>query len=354
MPKNIVLCLDGTADFAARHPTHVFRLFKALERSDSQVIYYDGGVGTLRDARELSWIGKRVGQALDLAAGFSIREHFLEAYEFLCKRYQDGDRIFLFGFSRGAYTARVLAGAIDKFGIPYPEHLNILPYMWQALSEVKKVDEETSRFYNRLKGAFGRSARVHFIGIWDTVSAFGIGRLRTIPQTSKLDAAEIVRHAVSIDERRNMFPENLVSAGHKNLQEVWFAGVHRDVGGGGAEGKLGLSMCAFTWILEEAERELLLIDKNRRGKMLDTAPDPLGPANASFWMTAAYAPAGLIPMRAWSTPKGRYAWTWLRFWRTRPLPDGALVHRFVKERMDDPAGRYRPRNVDPARVTWYG
>src|SRR5258708_6993913 len=94
--------------FFAHDSSHVFRLFRGLERSPTQLIYYDGGVGTLRNAQELSWAKKRIGRALDLAAGFSIREHFIEAYEFLCKNYEEGDSIYLFGFSRGAYTARVL------------------------------------------------------------------------------------------------------------------------------------------------------------------------------------------------------------------------------------------------------
>lgn len=122
--------------------------------------------------------------------------------------YEDGDRVYLFGFSRGAYTARVVAGFVERFGIPHPEHVNIIPHLWQHLTETKDFDDGTFDFFRRLKSAFGRPTEIEFMGLWDTVSAFGLGKLRTVPQTAKLAAARFVRHAVAIDERRNMFPEN--------------------------------------------------------------------------------------------------------------------------------------------------
>ena len=114
-PRNLVLCLDGTDDFAARNPTHVYRLFRMLERSDRQLIYYDGGVGTLRQAKLLAKPLIDFYRVIDLAAGFSIRDNFIKAFEFLCDNFRDGDEIYMFGFSRGAYAARAVAGGKGGF-----------------------------------------------------------------------------------------------------------------------------------------------------------------------------------------------------------------------------------------------
>ncbi|MEQ1824107.1 MAG: DUF2235 domain-containing protein [Fimbriimonadaceae bacterium] len=354
--RNLVLCVDGTNDFAARYPTHVFRLFRALERSDQQLIYYDGGVGTLLQAKLLAKPLIAIYNAIDLAAGFSIRDNFIKAYEFLCDNYREGDQIYLFGFSRGAYTARAVAAAISYYGIPGPEHKNLIPFMWQRFQSCGEVEHDNpdaeSPFASmaNLKGALTeansdrRKAKVHFLGVWDTVSSFGLINLKTLPGTSKLKNVVHVRHAVSIDEKRNMFPENLVNKDRDNVKEVWFAGVHRDVGGGGDKDKRGLSMCAYEWLLSEATG--LRLDETKIDPKLVIKADPNGADNSSALMVLIYAIAGIIPMKMWS--KDGFAWKWLNLWHTRPIPDGATIHWSVQERKN-----YNPSNLRRAKNLVY-
>jgi uncharacterized protein (DUF2235 family) len=133
-PRTLVICIDGTSDFAAHRPTHVFRLFEALEQSEQQITYYDGGVGTLLNDSILLAPIRAINNKIDLAAGISIRRNFESAYRFLAENYRpaapgrEADRIIMFGFSRGAYACRVLAGAIKLFGIPQRHKTNLVPF----------------------------------------------------------------------------------------------------------------------------------------------------------------------------------------------------------------------------------
>src|SRR5688500_17454032 len=112
MPRNIVVCCDGTGNEIASHETNVLRLYRALERDEGQLTFYDPGVGTLADPMALTRWRKFVQRKLDATIGRSLCQNFSDAYRFVSRNYQEGDQIYLFGFSRGAYTARAVAGAI--------------------------------------------------------------------------------------------------------------------------------------------------------------------------------------------------------------------------------------------------
>ena len=162
--------------------------------------------------------------------------------------YEPEDRIFIFGFSRGAYTARALTGLLEVIGIFRPGAENLVSY---AVSEYAKQTEKKNerdwkvlREYARIFGSdlglrHKDHAPVHFLGLWDTVKAAGtIGRELRWPFTRQLPHVQTVRHAVSIDEKRRSFKSYLVHApdadhlipDDQDLLEVWFAGVHSDVG----------------------------------------------------------------------------------------------------------------------------
>lgn len=355
MPKNIVICIDGTADFAAKNPTHVFRLFRALERSERQVCYYDGGVGTLRDVKALTQVRRKILQVIDLATASTIYRNFCEAYAFLARNYEDGDSVFMFGFSRGAYTVRVLAGAVQKFGILYPEQENLVPYVWQEFRRISGQDDADRDDWAkiaRMKGAFGRRANIKYMGVWDTVSAVGLFRLRSFPQTYALKAVTDVRHAVSIDERRNKFPANHIRMTDPGHTECWFAGVHRDVGGGGSSDTLELSMYPFKWIVDGALANNLQLQESKIDRMYDPAPDPCGKDNYSKLMIALYGLGGLVPFRKWDSDRGRMALKWLVLWNDRRIPQNAWVHGSVLERMRCKNLKYRPKNLDEGSVNF--
>src|SRR4051812_4243729 len=130
MAKNIVICCDGTNNEIVGNQTNVLRLFRMLDRSPNQLLFYDAGVGTKADPTA-QWPWRRmVRKRLDSAIGVSIRTHVLDAYRFLVEHFQPGDQVFLFGFSRGAYTVRALAAMIRNCGLLCPEFSNLADYAW--------------------------------------------------------------------------------------------------------------------------------------------------------------------------------------------------------------------------------
>src|SRR5688500_12217200 len=129
--KNIVLCFDGTGDWAASHFTNVMKIYQRLDKS-TQAVFYAGGVGTLGSTIAMSRWRKLLLRVLDLATATSLRDRVLEGYAFLVQEYQEGDDIYLFGFSRGAFTARLVAALVHNFGILDKRNQHLAPYLWQT------------------------------------------------------------------------------------------------------------------------------------------------------------------------------------------------------------------------------
>lgn len=351
MGKRIAIFIDGTSDFAAERPTHVFRLFQEAERSDDQVSYYDGGVGTLRDTGALTTIKKRILQSIDLAVASRIDRSFTEAYKFLVRNYENGDSIYLFGFSRGAYTVRALAGAIHMFGILHREHENIIPYVWQTYRSFGDNKDNSDRWddVRRIKSAFSGPAEVEYLGAWDTVSSVGFIRFVSLPQTSKLSAVKNVRHAMAIDEKRNLFPPNRISGASPTHHECWFSGVHRDVGGGGHAESLPLSMPPYHWVVDGAKQAGLTLTPSRSIEPVEE--NACAKDNGSMLIVLCYALTALIPLRSWSRKQNRFVWKWLTNWIwTREISPDDYVHPSVKVRMNCTNLRYKPPNLDPLHV----
>jgi uncharacterized protein (DUF2235 family) len=164
-PRTFVLCFDGTGDWIGSGRTNVAKIFAALEASEEQICFYDGGIGTLSNPQALSRFSRTFLRALDLGVATSLRDKVLRGYRFLIEQYEDGDQIFLFGFSRGAYTARVLAGIIKNFGLLKPENDHISDYVWQSISNVGNFGDfkATSR---RIKRLFSRpEVKISFMGV---------------------------------------------------------------------------------------------------------------------------------------------------------------------------------------------
>lgn len=279
MPRrNVVVCCDGTGNEFSTDRSNVLRLWRSLEQGPSQLTYYDPGVGTLGDARALTRWRKLLWKRLDAAIGLSVRDNVLEAYGFLVQNWREGDRLFFFGFSRGAYCVRALAGMIEWFGLVRPEHGNVLPYLWSLYSD---ENGEIGRFSTRMKAAggirktMGRPVRVHFLGAFDTVSSFGwMWRPQHLPETAKVGVVDRIRHAVAIDERRRCFVQNLFVVDEpvappdpalpKRCIQMLFPGVHSDVGGGYPAAASGLAKLALEWMCQEADAAGLLFDKSTR------------------------------------------------------------------------------------------
>ncbi len=278
MSKNIVVCVDGTCSDVTCDSTNVLRLFRCLVSNENQVIYYDSGVGTISDPTSRTFLGKLISRKLDGAIGSSVRENVCRAYQFLVRTYQPGDRIFLFGFSRGGYIVRALAGMIHFLGLVAPELTGLDRLAWTIYADDNHNLPISKRFQSgkRFRQAFARPepVRIHFVGAWDSVSAFGwLWQLRTVPYTSNNPSIDHVRHAVAIDERRTAFQPNLFrpadASQHATFQQLWFAGAHGDVGGGYPEHDNSLARITLQWMFEEAAAQRCLFDHRRVEYFMD-------------------------------------------------------------------------------------
>lgn len=310
--KNIAIFCDGTwQQMDQRHLTNVANLARAVaarsQDGSPQVVYYDDGVGVGQGVLDTAtaFLGGAFGVGLDHKIG--------RAYEFLCLNYEPGDRIYIFGFSRGAYTARSLAGLLRRAWILRRENANQVgaavdlyrdrPRQGAPQSDVDAFQVRASRF--RADFAFDaeaftdgqaydpgdpasltpgdKRAWIQYLGVWDTVGSLGvpanlplagfIDRRYAFHDASLSRMVRSARHAVAIDERRNTFKPALwdnidaqnINAGADGLaydqrpyQQQWFPGLHGGIGGGGADG--GLSRLPLLWVAQGAARAGLGLD----------------------------------------------------------------------------------------------
>ena len=265
--RRLIVCADGTwnspdqelEEFDLRKPSNVVKLARAIRPVDSsgtsQIVYYDTGVGTH------NFVDKLVGGA----TGVGLSENVIAAYRFLVNNYVDDDEVYLFGFSRGAYTARSLGGLLHKIGLlPKPQEY-WLPEGYDLYREdapKQKLDR-----YKRLNKS--RSIKVKMIGVWDTVGALGIpvgilsgiGRQKyQFHDVSLPGIVENAFHALAVDEQRVDFAPSVWS--QKNASQVldqqWFPGVHTNIGGGYADN--GIANHALLWMISKAVNLGLEVD----------------------------------------------------------------------------------------------
>lgn len=206
-----------------------------------------------------------------MLSGASIDQQVMKAYAYLINYYQDRDRIFLFGFSRGAY---LVCGLLDYFGLLRPGNEGEIQHIWTAYKYMHKAKDKEDKA-DAYREIFGREVRVHFLGIFDTVCSVTDGILprfseRYFMNTRTLNVVDHVRHALAFDERRVRF--QYVSLRHndkkiKTLIQQWFPGDHGDVGGGyesdSSYGKELASDIPLQWMLDEAIKFELKVKKSR-------------------------------------------------------------------------------------------
>ncbi|QRV86492.1 choline transport protein [Ceratobasidium sp. AG-Ba] len=206
--RTLVLCFDGTTNVYDDHNTNIVKLFTLLEKDnrDKQMVYYQPGVGTYAPPGIFMPASIAIAKVLDQGIALYLDKHVMGGYEFLMKHYNDGDRICLFGFSRGAYTARALAGMLNKVGLLPPGNIEQIPF---AYSMYKRNDAAGFKASAGFKKAFCRTVRIEFIGVWDTVSSVGLLWPRHLPFTNSNTIVKTFRHAVSLDEHRAKFKQNV-------------------------------------------------------------------------------------------------------------------------------------------------
>ncbi len=271
MARNIILCLDGTSNQYSATNTNVVKLYAMLDRArNDQLAYYQPGIGTFAPpgvwGRLKQWFITR----LDLAIAWLLSDHVQDAYRYLMRYYQEGDQIFIFGFSRGAYTARVVAGMLHKVGLLTQGNEELIPFAWDMYKNQR--DETISDGFKR---TFCRPVRVHFLGLWDTVSSIGWAWApQHLPYTLNNNSVDTVRHAVALDERRVYFVQNLWGTRPVDVEQVWFPGVHCNVGGGYPEDLSGLSATALKWMTGKAEAAGLILDPLMKAIVLPAQNTP--------------------------------------------------------------------------------
>jgi uncharacterized protein (DUF2235 family) len=403
--KNIVICCDGTGNEINENISNVLKLYRCLRKTDKttphQAVFYEPGVGTLAQPDTWHRFKANFNLVLGLATGYGLDDDVLSAYCFLVHNYQEGDRIFLFGFSRGAYTVRVLAGLIHKIGLVSPEQVNLAgsgliaykqyssdnPKAGSGTAPVRETADEdgpipADRFDLAAQFARITSTRwptIHFVGVWDTVASvivprrdrfFVIFSMEELAYTLQNPSVRIFRQAMAMDERRCMFrlykwddPQtfkpvrfNDAHAAPQDIKQVWFAGVHSDVGGGYPEKESGLSKYPLLWMIEEAIAAGLSLNprtvnqlawgvQRKSSPFSYVAPDIRGKLHDS--MTAGWRLLEFIPKRAtykeWPARKVRFG-CYIPDAEPRFIPDGAHVHESVLMRIAEMPD-YRPVNL---------
>ncbi len=253
MSKRIAFCADGTWDTAVKH-SNVYKLYKALILSADQMPFYDEGVGA---------DGNPISHLLGGAFGLGLWGKIKRGYAKIAHVYEAEDELYLFGFSRGAYTARSLAGMIAACGLPTKNFTDDL--VETAFTAYREKDDR-QKWLDKLKNCDMYDAKIKMVGVWDTVGALGIpsavglndpiayGFLDTSLSSHVLNGY----HALAIDEKRAQFPPTLwesAPASGQTMEQVWFCGVHSDIGGGEPDdipGKPSLSDITLSWMMSKA------------------------------------------------------------------------------------------------------
>ena len=353
MPKNIVVCCDGTGNQFDQAKSNVIKLYKALVCDNTQIAYYHPGVGTMGSRNALSRLGKWWTKVIGLAFGYGISDNVADAYQFLMRTYEPGDKLYVFGFSRGAYTARALCGMLHTVGLLTRGNEGLIPYAIRMI-KAKKIDFAVAADF---KKTFSQECKPYFVGVWDTVSSVGwVYNAVTFPFTraTKNPDFYIIRHAVSIDERRAFFPSNSFGDPHdasQDLMEVLFAGVHSDVGGSYPETESQLSQIALRWMLGEAAAAGLRLDPDREAHVLGAdgkyaTPDPLTKNQHEslhgLWWIAELWPKIVNVQNASGEWKKRIH---INFGRHRTFPAKMMVHESVEQRVKGIVFPYHPKNL---------
>jgi uncharacterized protein (DUF2235 family) len=364
MAKRIVVCLDGTNNRFGDSETNVLRIFRMSTRDPAhQIAYYQPGVGTIAPEQVLGHVRQLFLRALDSATAWMLQRHVSSAYRFLMRHWEPGDEIFVFGFSRGAFAARVLCGMLFKVGLLHAGMEEMLPFAWREYR--RERDFKRAATFRRI---FSRRVRVKFLGVWDTVSAVGTPwRPRRFDYTARNRDIDVVRHAIALDERRVMFAQNQWTAKPtpgQDVRELWFPGVHSDVGGGYAPGDDALSLISLAWMLGEAQAAGLHVDPAiATGIFLPRgdAAQPFSASDALARMTAthhgaarheslrgAWSALEWLPVPRWVVgDDGAYThrlWRWHRG-NARALRAGALIHESVDLRRRHVSSDYAASNL---------
>jgi uncharacterized protein (DUF2235 family) len=299
MSRNLILCADGTGNAFARQTSNVSRLVRLVEvgTDDQQLVIYDQGIGTdpslaqaarlyadgLGNARDrlivldppgqLPWVPAAAVKLCGLTFGYGLRDNVMQMYKALSMHWSSGDQVFLFGFSRGAFTVRALAGLMHRCGLlptavaAGDGYARAFAKAWTLYQPHRVERSAIDHFRAELGISEDLVVQIHFLGLWDTVKSYGGIWPRSLPHLRHNPSVCIVRHALALAESRSWFiptswggidGEDLERLGvqpderyaKQQVKEVWFRGCHSDVGGGDVE--RATAEIPLQWMLREA------------------------------------------------------------------------------------------------------
>jgi uncharacterized protein (DUF2235 family) len=347
--RRLVMCCDGTWNQPDELkdrvpvPTNVTKVALGLDRTDRegnpQLLYYHPGVGTRP--------GERI---IGGAFGYGLSRNVRDCYRFVVENYQEGDELYFFGFSRGAYTARSAVGLIRNSGILHRSNIHRIPQAYALYrSRVAEPRGIEARLFRRMYSY--DEVRIHFVGVWDTVGALGIpidgiripgsSRWWGFHDTALSSWVRNAFHALAIDEQRGPFRPTLwqrqAHSTDQRLEQVWFAGVHCDVGGGYIDPSL--SEIPLLWMVQRAVE----CDLAFQPGYFTLAGGPLDLHDEQRHFGAIIAPDALGALH--QSRKGFYR---LLPRHVRPLesPPGLSLSLSAKRRRDELDG-YDAQRIDP-------
>ena len=375
MARKLIVCFDGTGNEVEANESNILRLYKCLKHSEDQLVYYEPGVGTLSTRPFAKNLFQAPFRVLGLIAGYGLEANVLHAYEFLCRNYRDGDQLYFFGYSRGAYTARVLAGFLNDFGLVAPHELHLIGPVFKAYRRLRKDGPREQFAQLRISEQFFHITRapIRFLGLWDTVSSLlririGRGTFVEYGTHSSVDenpSVRAVRHVLAMDETRRFFRPQLWTEGQEyhgtrfrtksdppsqDVKQVWFTGTHTDVAGGVPEAEAGLAKITMEWMRQELDalgQDALEFRDNyydryvkgvedkvtRRMGLKISAPDPLAPLHSQMrkgWFLLEPFPR-LVRRSRWPDQKGLLGY-YLPLGQRRFIPADATIHPSVETR----------------------
>ena len=388
MSRKLIVCLDGTGNEIETNESNILRLYKCLERSDNQIVYYHPGVGSLDTNPFAQMFLAKPTVLLGLVAGVGLETNVLRAYKFLCENYREGDKLYFFGYSRGAYTARVLAGFINDFGLISPQEFHLIGPVFRAWRTLSGDDPRLKHAKLRVfEQAFKMThPPIRFLGLWDTVSSLlrlklGKGTFLEFGTHSSVNnnpSVEAVRHVLAIDETRRFFRHQFWEDGQKfygnrfksrkdppdqDVKQIWFAGTHTDVAGSLDEKEAGLSKITMQWMRQELDDlqadslafRSIYYDRYVLGKadkitkkmnLQISEPDPTAPLHSQMrkgWFVLEALPR-LARRSRWPNQKNVLGY-YLPLGQRRYIPPGSVIHPTALERRADPATDYNPENL---------
>lgn len=395
--KKILVFLDGTGNEFVNKPdpnganSNVVKLYTTLRVGGDQVAYYHPGVGTMGDPTIRWGIPRFWSKVKGLAFGAGFKANVLDAYRYLMKVYNDGDQIYIFGFSRGAYTARALAALLHGYGLLCRGNEGHLLYAWRMMIDELKQNrgqlKKTHLKRNRRNPhsikrndayaqTFSRIVTIRFMGIWDTVSSVGwIYTPIRLLNGAQNPIIQVGRHAVSIDERRAFYRDNLwgkpVDIDHpewpetlrtqgiqQDIVQVWFPGAHSDVGGSYPQTEAAPANEALSWMIKEVQQHGAQLCQDRIDMVFgkptgllaaDSIYPPPDPPDSNihnsldwhWWLLQ------LFPQQYYDKDDAILQWR-VPFGRPRSIPDHAIIHDSAERRLRDTEqgkGTYSPRNL---------